>query len=318
MFFANVFRKLRRSIETENKMDDTNAHDDNVINVVMVDVPRRGGVNDNLHRVTEQTRTKGRPKNTAKAYDGKQAELVEYLEHAWSHHTHPKLLDEYKVYRFIFYQCAREKRLQRRGHRERRVHHFDTRDYDCVMQMYDQHNYDNHNNHNNSQMQFIQPKNGLKFQALRQYKAVIKEYFQTQLQHQTRGWEFIWTPRCNVLLNIVRSRGPEQKLLNFDEKISHALSPFTTVHRYPEIENKLFHQGMGNMRSAVTQLRNRYVLTHTTSGILRFETLEKACLSDFLCTYIRKEEDVHPLLVMITQVFTGMWLWFFCMVGYRL
>jgi hypothetical protein len=33
--------------------------------------------------------------------------------------------------------------------------------------------------------------------------------------------------------------------------------------------------------------------------------LEKACLSDFLCVVIEKEEDVHPLLVMITQVFTG-------------
>jgi hypothetical protein len=116
---------------------------------------------------------------------------------------------------------------------------------------------------------------------------------------------FIWTPRCDTLLNIVRSRGPEQRLQNFDEKVTHALSPFTIVHRYPEIENKVFHMGMGSMRAAVTHLRNRYVLTHTTCGILRFETLEKACLSDFLCTFIKKEEDVHPLLVMVTQVFTG-------------
>lgn len=106
-------------------------------------------------------------------------------------------------------------------------------------------------------------------------------------------------------LNIVRNRAAEQKLRNFEEKVTHALSPFTIVHRYPEIENQLFHKGMGNMRTAVTQLRNRYVLTHTTSGILRFESLEKARLSDFMCLIIEKEEDVHPLLVMVTQVFTG-------------
>jgi hypothetical protein len=152
---------------------------------------------------------------------------------------------------------------------------------------------------------FIQPEKGLQFQAIRQYKAVLMEYFQEQLAIQPRGWEFMWTPQCKKLMNIVRSRGPEQKLKNFEEKISHALSPFTMVNRYAEIEKQVYHNGMSNMRVAVTQLRNRYVLTHTTSGILRFETLEKACLSDFLCVVIEKEEDVHPLLVMITQVFTG-------------
>ena len=62
---------------------------------------------------------------------------------------------------------------------------------------------------------------------------------------------------------------------------------------------------MRSLRSAVTELRNRYVLLHTTSGILRFESLEKACLSDFLGIIIEKKDDVHPLFVMITHVFTG-------------
>jgi hypothetical protein len=175
------------------------------------------------------------------------------------------------------------------------------------MQTYDNHNYDNHNHEVQVEQTFIQPKSGLKFQALRQYKAVIKELFMEQVEQElsSRNWEHIWTARCNVLMNIVKSRGAEQKLVNFEEKVTHTLSPFTIVNRYPELENKLYHQGLRNTRSAVTQLRNRYVLTHTTSGILRFETLEKACLSDFLCTYIKKDGDVHPLLIMITQVFTG-------------
>ena len=157
----------------------------------------------------------------------------------------------------------------------------------------------------NNETPFIEPKKGLKFQALRQYKAVIKEVFQEQLEHHTKGWEFIWTPGCNILLNIVRNRGPAQRLKIFEEKVTHSLSPFAIVHRYEEIENKLFEQGMRSLRSAVTELRNRYVLLHTTSGILRFESLEKACLSDFLGIIIEKKEDVHPLFVMITQVFTG-------------
>ena len=274
-------------------------HEGDIVgNSTMVQIPRMGGVNENLNRVMEMTRTRGRPTNTSKAYDGKKVELVQYLDTVWAHDDHPRLLNKHKVYRFVFYQCAREKRLYRRGQRGNATTQFDTREYQSVISKYD---VDSHN----GLVPFLEPKNGLRFQALRQYKAVIKEYFQNQLENQTRGWEFIWTPNCNVLLNIVRNRGPLQKLKNFDEKVSHALSPFTIVHRYPEIENNLYMKGMRSLRTAVTELRNRYVLTHTTSGILRFESLEKACLSDFLCTIFRKEEDVHPLLIMITQVFTG-------------
>lgn len=267
----------------------------------MVDTPRLTGVNENLHRVTEQTRILARPSNTCKAYDGKRKELEDYLDQVWANDHYRRLLNEDKVYRFVFYQCAREKRLDRRGQHRTRTAQFDRTDYDLVMERYDRPNTDLPN----GQVQFIQPTNGLQLQALRQYKAVIKEYFQQQLDHQTKGWEFVWTTRCNKLLNIVRSRGPLQRLQNFAEKVTHALSPFAIVHRYPEIENKLFHQGMDNVRTAVTQLRNRYVLTHTTAGILRFETLEKACLSDFLCLKIKKPEDVHELLIMVTQVFIG-------------
>ena len=277
----------------------------NVGNAVMVPVPRLHDVNANLHRVSERTRTKSRPANTAKAYDGKQMELIQYLDHVWAHDAYCRILDRDKVYRFIFYQCAREKRPSRRGTRV--TQQFDVSDYEQVMQKYDNHNSNTHNHEIQFEQPFIQPKKGLQFQALRQYKAVIKEFFvqQVELGHQSRGWEHIWTARCDVLTNIVRSRAAQQKLVNYEEKVTHTLSPFTIVTRYPEIENKLYHQGMGNTRSAVTQLRNRYVLTHTTCGILRFESLEKACLSDFLCAYIKKEDDVHPLLVMITQVFTG-------------
>jgi hypothetical protein len=267
-------------------------------NDLLVQLPRIGGINDNLVRVTEQTRTRERPINTQKAYDCKNTELIQYLRYAWAHDDFHLKLDHHKVYHFIFYQCAREKRSSRRGQRGRQQPNFDAADYDNIMAKYDFNNVQ-------STVTFIQPQNGLQLQALRQYKAVLKEYFDKQRSHHTQGWEFVWTRECTTLMNIVKSRGAEQKLRNIDEKVSHALSPFTIVHRYPEIEEKLFHQGMSNMRVAVSQLRNRYVLTHTTSGILRFETLEKACLSDFLCSVIQKDEDVHPLLVMITQVFTG-------------
>lgn len=269
------------------------------IDEVVVPLPRIGRVNANLHRVSERTLTQSRPANTSKAYDGKELEFIQYLDYVFAHDDFCRKVDANKVYRFIFYQCAREKRLNRRGQRNRQAQHFDKSDYDAIMLKYDFNSLQN-------TVTFLQPKNGLKLQALRQYKAVISQYYENQKEHHQQGFDFIWTKECNTLVKIVRNRGPEQKLKNFDEKLCHSLSPFTIVHRYPEIEEKLYQQGMSNMRIAVAQLRNRYVLTHTTCGILRFETLEKACLSDFLCIIVKKEEDVHPLLVMVTQVFTGM------------
>ena len=85
----------------------------------------------------------------------------------------------------------------------------------------------------------------------------------------------------------------------------HAFAPFTVIQKYNNIEEKLWANGLKNTRSAVTQLRNRYVLTHTTSGILRFESLAKAELSDFLSIEIKREEDTHPLTIMVTQLPTG-------------
>lgn len=60
---------------------------------IMVPIPRMSGVNENLQRVTEQTRTVGRPANTSKAYDGKKNELVQYLDTIWDFDEYPRLLN---------------------------------------------------------------------------------------------------------------------------------------------------------------------------------------------------------------------------------
>ena len=44
---------------------------------------------------------------------------------------------------------------------------------------------------------------------------------------------------------------------------------------------------------------------HTTSGILRYESLYKGELSDFLCFNVQKPEDPHEVFLMITQLAFG-------------
>ena len=79
-------------------------NDDNI-----VQLPRVGAINDNLIRVSEQTRTRNRPANTSKAYDKLKIELIQFLEYTYAGDPFRLKLDENKVYRFLFYQCAREK-----------------------------------------------------------------------------------------------------------------------------------------------------------------------------------------------------------------
>ena len=84
-----------------------------------------------------------------------------------------------------------------------------------------------------------------------------------------------------------------------------SFAPYVAVDKYEEIELTLWTSGMHNIRSAACSLRNRYVLLHTTSGVLRFESLGKADLSDYMGLTLKKAEDTHPLYMMITQLPTG-------------
>ena len=81
-------------------------------------------------------------------------------------------------------------------------------------------------------------------------------------------WEHIWTLRCEELGKIMKLRAPMTKKLNYEEKIVSEFSPYQAVEKLGEIEDMLWHNGDGNMRSAAAYLRHRYVLNHTTCGIL--------------------------------------------------
>jgi hypothetical protein len=46
-------------------------------------------------------------------------------------------------------------------------------------------------------------------------------------------------------------------------------------------------------------------MLHTTSGILRCESIYRGELDNFLDLTLKKKEDPHPLTLMITQLPTG-------------
>ena len=71
-----------------------------------------------------------------------------------------------------------------------------------------------------------------------------------------------------------------------------------------EIESKMWSKS-AKLQGSGSWFRNRFVLLYTTTGILGSESLFRAELSDFLCICIKKPEDVHSLLLMITQIPEG-------------
>jgi hypothetical protein len=89
------------------------------------------------------------------------------------------------------------------------------------------------------------------------------------------------------------------------EKLEAEFAPYAAVDKYDKLEHELWDRGRVSHRSAGSWLRNRYCMLHTTSGILRCESMYRAELSDFLELTLKKKEDPHPLTLMITQLPTG-------------
>ena len=159
----------------------------------------------------------------------------------------------------------------------------------------------------NPLLRLKQPKKGLQVESLWQYRAVLRHVHRLQVARGANNyaWEHIWTDPCDQLLKLVQSRKRVAQATNYDEKMEAAFAPFVAVDKYQDIESVLWDQGSGHVRSAAAGLRNRYVLLHTTSAILRHESLEKAELSDFLDVRVQLPTDPHPIDVMVTQLPIG-------------
>ena len=71
-----------------------------------------------------------------------------------------------------------------------------------------------------------------------------------------------------------------------------------------EVEQKMWSKST-KIKGTGSWFRNRFVFLYTTAGILRSESLFRAELSDFLSIRVKKAEDIHPLLLMITQIPEG-------------
>ena len=248
-----------------------------------------------------------RPQTSTNLWDSKEREFFAFCDSIFATDQYKYLLTDEKVYRFMFYNTFRSKK--KTGGRRKRgtaaAAPFILNDYEEVMSEYSAF--------------FLtpvegqdipEPANPLGESAFAQYRASLQHIYQSQVDNKSNAhhWDQVWTGPCKKLQGLVKQRRKAVRKANYEEKQDAEFAPYAAVERYGEIENELWKMGEANMRQSAAYLKYRYNFLHTTSGILRYESLYKAELSDFLCLTMKKENDPHPILLMITQIGFGTFL----------
>lgn len=246
-----------------------------------------------------------RPKNTQKIYDRVENEWTAYCAHVDRFNTMcPTHMTMDKVFNFMFYQAFREVKI-RGGINGGEKSDFDPMDYDDVIDSFKA-AYSAYINDQSGTIPLPCPYHGLGGSSIEQYQAALRAL---HLKHMAAGitsrvWENVWSVDTKGLVKIVKGRTARQKKQTYQEKVETEFGPYKAVERYRDIEQELWRRS-SDTANMTTWLRNRFVFLYSLSGILRAESLYRAELSDFLGIVVKKEEDIHPLYVMITQVPEG-------------
>jgi hypothetical protein len=241
------------------------------------------------------------PDNSNDIYDNKTKEYFQYCDYCYPTDNYNKVLEANKLYRFMFYQAFRnqKKRGGKRG-TENSIR-FDPVDYELVTKTYQTWML------GNSNAEPPEPKIPVQNSTMDQYKAVFRKVHKQQSAQRVTSshWEQIWTLPLENLHKLVKQRRQSVRKCNYAEKLEAEFAPYAAVDKLDELEHELWKRGRVSHRSAGTWLRHRYIMLHTTSGILRAESIYRAELSDFLALTLKKKEDPHTLTLMITQLPSG-------------
>lgn len=263
-----------------------------------------------LQQAAVRMQKEARKPNTAKAYEPKAKEFVNYLEAVWTSDgpegRYTQTLDGDKVFLFTFYQAFREKKQQGGGRSRNPAGFFDHDDYQNVLSRY--RSYIEAFNQGNVSEDCPQPADPIDFQAMTQYKAAIKWVHEDDKLNgaSNLAWEFVWTPSSQALLRHVQRRRASVRKRRYQEKITEDMAPYMMVKKYPKMEEVMWLKGSGHCnRTGFMWIRTRFILLFTTAAILRCESLWKAELSDFMGIYHKTDKDYQELFAVVMGITTG-------------
>jgi hypothetical protein len=262
----------------------------------------------NLGVITEAVSRSYAVENTKKVYDRVEREWIDYCAYITQgmDDAFPTFMNGKKVADFMFYQCFR-KRQKNGGANGGAPLIFNSAEYENVKNDYQE--FYRSWKENSERIPIPDPEGGgVGYSAMIQYRAGLKKLYeyQVQLDQNKLGWERIWTLQSKNLVKIVEARRMRIKRDKYEEKVTKEFAGYHAVDRFDEIEGEFWRLSFANIRSAFPYIRYRMLFLYTTSGILRFESLTKAELSDFQGLIVKKETDIDPLYVMISQIPEGM------------
>mgnify|MGYP002784412878 CR=1 FL=1 len=239
------------------------------------------------------------PENSRIIKNRIEREWTDYCHHVDPHGTFPLQMTSQKVYNFMFYQLFRSKN----SGTSRALTNFNGRDYDRVLAEYSIHleNYTRHG------IPIPHPPEGLGKSSLHQYRAYLRKIHASHVAENLTSlpFELVFTERCKKLIKTGEMRKTKQDRENYKEKVDKVFGPYHAVEKMDDVEDKMWSRSK-KIKGSGSWLRNRFIFLYTTAGILRSESLFRAELSDFLFIKVKKPEDIHSLLLMITQIPEGM------------
>jgi len=251
-------------------------------------------------------------KNTEIVYSRIEKEWEGYCTYinTLDHHAFPLLVTPDKLADFLFYHSFRPRQKTggvngggRGGERK-----FDPEEYENVKREYQE----------AFQLWKADPKQnpmpdpkdgGIGISAIMQYRAAMKAVFNKQVDNNcnTLSWQSqVWSNRSRKLVKIVEDRKSRVDRAGCKEKVNKEFAGYHAIEQYENIEREFWDGSSDNsMKKAFPSLRNRMMFLYTTSGVLRCESLMRAELSDFQGLEVKKETDIDPLYVMISQIPEG-------------
>jgi hypothetical protein len=244
-----------------------------------------------------------RPLNTKLAYEGKVAEYKAFCNAFYGCNAYSHTVTSNKLFRFLFYQAFRNKRLPQKGKSL-----FNAVELVAIEERYERAiNLLRAGESSISDMDIPDPPDPVKYDTMNTYRSAVHSVWLEQRSRNanTLRWKAIVDAKVRVLLEVVKGRSRRIARRNYREKIDTEFSPFSSFQEVGQIEWAFWQQCYGAPRTVFPALRNRFIFLMCYSGLLRHESLYIGELSDMTCTTYQRQVDADPVFLMVLQIATG-------------
>jgi hypothetical protein len=206
--------------------------------------PEETALDSSMEQMVLRTTNEYRSDSTSTIYDSKSKKYFQYCTSLYPQDPYAKVLSQYKVYHFLFYQSFQDQK-KGGGKRDDRINgtRFVRSDYDAVMDKCKV------GLNSSNGMAPPEPSKPVGKQTIDQYKAVLCWVYKNQTAQRVLGlvWDQICTLPCEQLHKGVKERRSAIKKLNYKEKLEAEFAPYTAVAQFDQIEDAMWKKGNPNI-----------------------------------------------------------------------